>query len=55
MSVSYGYLVKDLKTGLIDTDSYYPVSEYVARNTELVEGYVWVKVSVEIKEVEELT
>ncbi|AFV51111.1 hypothetical protein MS_032 [Vibrio phage VPMS1] len=49
----YGYLIKDLKTGEIDTDTQWPVSKSHADQTELVEGYAWVKVKLTFEEVKE--
>lgn len=47
----YGYLTKCLKTGEIETGVRHPVSESVKDNTELVEGYAWVKVKITYTEV----
>lgn len=46
-----GYLIKNVNTGHIDTDSRYPVTLTEAQNTELVEGFEWVKVKVTYEEV----
>lgn len=51
-ATEYGYLVKDLKTGGIDNESFYPKCKaYTERkDQELVEGYAWVRVKLEYTE-----
>lgn len=49
----YGYLVKDLSTGEIDTITQYPVTKRYTEQNTLIEGYAWVKVKITYSEAEE--
>ena len=41
IQVTEEYLIKCLATGVIDTETQYPVSKSQAEHTTLVKGYVW--------------
>jgi len=47
----YGYLIKDLKTNKLDTETRPVASKHHKDKTTLVEGYEWVKVKVSYEEV----
>ena len=45
------YLVKNLLTGKLDTETQWPVSKSHAENTPLIDGHEWVEVEVRFTEV----
>lgn len=44
----YGYLVKDMETGEIDTETHYPktLSYTKLPQAQLIDGFEWVKVAI---------